>query len=126
MKKWQAIVGVILVFLLGAVAGALVTHSIYQNTMEKSFREEPRSMREFIVQRMNHELQLDPAQLEQLRSIIKETHAEIRTVRKQISPQIEEILARSEDKVRVILRPDQLEKFDKIVARRKKKREESR
>jgi uncharacterized protein YneF (UPF0154 family) len=123
MKKWREIAGVILVFLLGAAAGALVTCKMYQSTLGRSFRDEPRST-EFIVQRLNHELQLDPAQLEQLRNIVKETHTEMRNVRKQFSPQIEEILARSEDKVRAMLRPDQRDKFDKIVAKRKKKREE--
>lgn len=84
---------------------------------------DPKAMRELIVQRLNHKLHLDTNQLYQLRSIVKETHDEMGNVRKQFRPQIEEILARSQNRVRAILRPDQLEKYEKIVAERKKKRE---
>jgi len=123
MKKWKAIVSVILVFLLGSLAGALVMHKIDQHRIESIIKGEPKPMTELIVQRLNHELQLDSTQLEQLRIIVKETHAEIKNVRKQFRPQIEEILSHSQNKVRAMLRPDQLEKYEKIVAERKKKRE---
>lgn len=123
MKKWKAIVSIVIVFLLGALAGALVTHKIYQQKVEGVIKGEPKSMREFIVRRMDHELHLDAIQLEQLRAIVRETHAEMKNLRKQFKPQTEEILARSQEKVRAILRPDQLEKYEKIVAERRKKRE---
>ena len=113
--------GVLFVFLLGVLAGGLVTHKVYQQRMEGISRDEPRTMREVIVQRLNHELHLDPAQLGQLREIVKETHAEMRNVRKQIRPQMEEVLARSQARVRALLRPDQLEKYDRIISERRRK-----
>ncbi len=125
MKKWKAIASIILVFLLGAVAGALVTHRICQQRLDHVLRGEARATGELIVQRLNRELQLDPAQLEQLRAIVKETHAEIRIARRQIRPQIDEILARSQEKVRALLRPGQREKYEKIIAERKKRREQA-
>jgi hypothetical protein len=121
MKKWKAIISIIVVFLLGSLAGALVTHEIYQHRMERFFRGEPK--RELIVRRLGHELDLDTAQSVQLRVIVNETDAEIKNVRKQIRPQIEEILERSQNRVRAILRPDQLDKYEKIIAERKKRRE---
>ena len=121
MKKWKAIISIIVVFLLGSLAGALVTHEIYQHRIESFIRGEPK--RELIVRRLNHQLNLDAAQLSQLRVIVEETYAGIKNVRKQIRPQIEEILESSQDKVRAILRPDQLEKYEKIIAERKKRRE---
>jgi hypothetical protein len=124
MKKWQTIVSVILVSLLGSLAGALVTHRIYQHRIESIIRGEPRLITEMIVQRLNHDLNLDSTQLEQLRIIIRETRAEMKNVRKQFRPKIEEILVRSQNKVRAILRPDQLEKYEKIVAERKKRHED--
>ncbi|MFI5296084.1 MAG: hypothetical protein ACHQ0Y_13800 [Thermodesulfovibrionales bacterium] len=123
MKQWKAIASVILVFLLGAMTGALVTHTIYRQKMENIIKDEPRTIREVIVQRLDRKLSLDPAQLEQVRAIVRETHSEMKNVRKQIRPQIDEILTRSQAKVRAILRPDQLEKYEKILAERKKRRE---
>jgi hypothetical protein len=123
MKQWKAIASVILVFLLGAMTGALVTHTIYRQKMENIIKDEPRTIREVIVQRLDRKLSLDPAQLEQVRAIVRETHSEMKNVRKQIRPQIDEILTRSQAKVRAILRPDQFEKYEKILAERKKRRE---
>jgi hypothetical protein len=123
MKKWKAIVSIIIVFLLGALAGALVTHKIYQHRVEGIMKGEPKTMREFVVRRLERELHLDANQQEQLRAIVEETHAEMRRVRRQFRPQIEEILARSQEKIRVLLRPDQFEKYEKIITERKKKRE---
>lgn len=122
MKKWRAIVGVILVFLLGALAGTLVTFTICHHRAESGFREEPGRMRDFVVRRLSRELHLDQAQVEQLRTIVQETHVEIRNVRRQFRPQIEEILTRSQDRVRTILRPDQREKYERIIADQRKRR----
>jgi uncharacterized protein YneF (UPF0154 family) len=123
MKKWKAIVSIIIVFVLGVLAGALLTHKIYQHRVEGIMKGEPRTTREFIVQRLDRELHLDANQLEQVRAIVKETHTEMKKVRTQFRPQIEEILARSQEKIRALLRPDQREKYEKIIAERKKKRE---
>jgi hypothetical protein len=123
MKNWKAIVSIMVVFLLGAMAGAIVVHTSYRQRMDNIIKGEPGAMREFIVQRLNKELNLDPGQLEQLRTIIKETHAEMKNLRRQIRPQTEEVLARSQERVRSILRPDQLEKYERIIAERRKKRE---
>jgi len=124
MKRWKAVVSVIMVFLLGGLAGALVTHGIYHAKIEKVMRGEGGMTREYIVNRLNRELNLDKTQLDQVRTIVQDTHAQMRTVRSQYRPQMEEILKRSQDRVRTVLRPDQVEKFDKIIAERRKRHEE--
>ncbi len=123
MKRWKAILSIILIFLLGGMAGAFVMHTMDQQRMERMVKGDPHMMREIIIQRLKRELDLDQAQLEQVRAIVSDTHNEIREVRKQIRPQIDQVLQRSEDRVRAILRPDQVEKFNKIVEERKRKRE---
>lgn len=114
---------IVIVFVLGALAGSLVTYKTYQHRVEGIMKGEPRTMREFIVRRLDRELHLDANQREQLRAIVEETHGEIKKVRKQTRPQIEEILSRSQEKVRALLRPDQREKYEKLMEERKKKRE---
>lgn len=120
MKKWKVIVSVLLVFLLGSLSGVLVTYKHYQHRIADIMKDEPGAMREMIIERLHHKLNLDARQLEQLRVIVKETHDEIKAVRKQFRPQIEEILEQSRNRVRTILRQDQLEKYEKIIAERKK------
>ena len=123
MKGWKAVISVVLIFLLGGIAGALLMHRTDQQKIESIMHGEPGTTREFIVTRLNRELSLDSAQLEQLRTIVGETHAQIRNVRKEYRPQIDEVIKRSQDKVRAILRPEQLETFNKLVAERQKRHE---
>jgi hypothetical protein len=123
MRGWKVIVSVVLIFVLGGIAGALIMRGIDQQKIESIMKGESGMTREVIVTRLNQKLNLDAVQLEQLRTIVRETHAQMRSVRKQYRPQIEEILQRSQDRVRTILRPDQLETFNKIVAERKKRHE---
>src|SRR6202142_3055079 len=123
MKGWKAVISVILIFLLGGIAGALLMHRTDQQKIENIMHGESGTTREFIVTRLNRELNLDADQHEQLRTIVEETHAEMRSVRKENRPQIEEILKRSQDRVRAILRPEQLEVFNKIIEERKKRHE---
>ena len=123
MRGWKVIVSVVLIFVLGGIAGALIMRGIDQQKIESIMKGESGMTREVIVTRLNQKLNLDAVQLEQLRTIVRETHAQMRSVRKQYRPQIEEILQRSQDRVRTILRPDQLETFNKIIAERKKRHE---
>jgi Spy/CpxP family protein refolding chaperone len=123
MKRWKAIVGILLVFFLGALAGVLATYAVYPQRMEGVARGEPGRTREFIVRRLTRDLNLDQAQSEQLGAIVRETHAQLRELRKKIRPETEEIMARSQDRVRAILRPDQREKYEKIIAEHRKRRE---
>jgi len=119
MKKWKIIVSVILVFLLGALAGGLIAHKIDQRRIGRIIGGERRAVGELIVQRLSHKLRLDPEQVEKLRIIVYETRDEISKVRTQFRPQIQEVLERSRNRVRAILRPDQLEEYERIVAERK-------
>jgi len=120
MKQWKTILSVVLVFILGALAGGLAVHSIYQHRMGGDV---PRRSGEFIVQRLNRKLHLDTNQLEQLRGIVKETQSEMRTVRNKIRPEIEEVLSRSQARIRALLTPEQADTYDRLIAERKKKRD---
>jgi Spy/CpxP family protein refolding chaperone len=123
MRKWKAIAGILLVFLLGSLSGVFATYAVYHQRMEGVMRGEPGRAREFIVHRLSRDLNLDPAQSEQLRTIVRETHAQLRELRKRIRPETEEIMARSQDRVRAVLRPDQREKYEKIITEHKRRRE---
>jgi uncharacterized membrane protein len=123
MRGWKAILSVVLIFMLGAMAGALVMHRTDQHRIESIMKGESRMTSEVIVARLSRKLNLDAVQEQQLSAIVRETHAQMRSVRNQYRPQIEELLKQSQDKVRTILHPDQLETFNKIVAERKKRHE---
>ena len=111
MKNWKAILGVVLVFLLGVAAGGLLAGSLIHRRVQHVARGGPRGTEEAIVRRLSHRLDLDNAQQEQLRVIVRESQREMEPVRKQM----EEVLARAQTKIRGVLTPDQAVKFDKFV-----------
>jgi Spy/CpxP family protein refolding chaperone len=113
MKNWKAIVGVIAVFVLGTLAGSFMTVGIIRHRFHHG--QAGQAMADHIVRKLSWDLRLDATQREQLRAIVNDGRKEMHALR----PQIESILTRSEAKVRAILRPDQQEKFDKLVAERK-------
>ena len=117
MKNWKAVVGVIAIFVLGGLAGSITTIGLVRHRLVHGHGSQ--MLENLIVRRLSWDLRLDRAQREQLRAIVAEGHEEMKGIRKQIQPQVEELLTRSEAKVRAMLRPDQVEKFDKLVAERK-------
>jgi periplasmic protein CpxP/Spy len=122
MKNIKAIIGILLVFLLGAVSGAAVTHMIDRARHEAFIKGGPEAREESIVNRLTRKLDLDRQQQEQVRIIIHENHAAIQELRKQTRPQIESLLEQGQKRINAILRPEQQEKFQRIIEERKKHR----
>lgn len=125
MKNWKTILGVIAVFVLGAFAGGLVTAGVFRHRIHQVLAGDQRIVTNIIVRRLSWRLRLDATQKEQLRAIVGDAQQEIKAVRKQVQPQVEEILDHAVAKERATLRSDQGEKFDKLVAERKARWHES-
>lgn len=118
MKNWKAIVGVIAVFLLGALAGAIVMHRLYQRRLQQFVHGSPAAT-EFLVRRMNWELNLTPAQRVQVAAIVRDSQRQFRAARFQIAPQLRAAWQDTERRLRDVLTPEQRAKFDKLLAERK-------
>jgi Spy/CpxP family protein refolding chaperone len=122
MKRWKSILGVLLVFLLGALAGAAVAHRVDRQGVEAVLYGRGGATADLIVRRLSRSLDLDPAQRDQVRAIVTETRRKITEIRKPIQAQVEATIEGSRARVRAILRPDQQEKFDRIQTERRKRR----
>ena len=115
MKDWKAIVGVIAVFLLGIAAGGLLTLGIIRHQIAGGAP----VMGRLVERRLSWRLRLDATQREQLHTIVTDAQHQLHAVRRQIRPQVEVILDDAVAKERATLRPDQQEKFDRLIARSK-------
>jgi hypothetical protein len=122
MKNYKALIGVVLVFILGVICGGVVTYVIQHSQMERFVGGGSEAREELLVKRLSRQLDLDSRQLEQIRPIVHETHLGIRQIRQQSRPQVEGLLDESQRRISAILRPDQREKFDKIITDRKARR----
>jgi hypothetical protein len=121
MKNVKSVLCILLIFILGAAAGGLAVHICYKSRMETYLRGDRKAREEILLNRLSRRLDLDDRQREQARAIVRETHAEMNNIRKQYRPQMEAVLEKSRSEMRRMLRPEQLEKFEKFIAERKAK-----
>ncbi len=123
MKNIKQILCILLIFLLGAAGGGLVMHMVYKSHMESFLRGDRNAREDILLDRLSRRLDLDDQQREQVRKIIEQTHAEMGNIRKLYRPQMEAVLEKSRAEMRQILRPDQREKFEQFLEKRKAKHE---
>ena len=118
MKTFKSAVIACLIFALGMLAGGLLTGKMIELRVRNTVMGGPPALAELIVKRLGSSLKLDKPQRAQLLSIVQESQKKGLVIRRQVEPQIEEILAEAEVKVRAILKPDQQKKFEDLVASR--------
>ena len=121
MKKWKAVVGIVLVFILGVVAGGLVSMKVCRH---KRPGPPPVSA---VMDKLDKRLGLNTGQHAQVEAIIRDARGQMDSVRKETLPRIDSIMGSARDRIRAALTPEQREKFERLVKRwdeRRKHREE--
>ena len=123
---------VVSVFVIGFAAGAL-SLNLYQQLNPSSKKEGPRGGPEFLIKRMNEEVGLASDQQDQIKKILDETAEKYRDLRKEMDPAIKNFEPRfnavrqeSRDRIRALLTPDQLPKYEEMVQKHDKMREQER
>ena len=119
MKKWKVVIGIIAVFILGAVAGGVIGHGICWHTPHWG----EIHPREQVVRKLSRKLHLDADQKAQVEVIVNDAHNQMREMRRETQPKIDSIMGNAQQKIREILRPDQKAEFEKLIARWKAQRE---
>ena len=121
MKRLRGFLGVFLIFFFGVIVGVALTGGTIWKEMHDLIEGGPDAVVAKFSDRLNKELKLDDAQKQMLAQIVTETRIKLRTIRAEAQPQVATALTDAEQKVRVILNPDQQKKFDQIVARGREK-----
>lgn len=120
MKNIKAIIGIVIIFGLGAASGAIVTHMVERAKLESFIKGGPELKEETLVLRLTKKLDLDKQQQEQVRNIVHENHLAMRQVRRQCRPQIETILEQGQARIKAVLKPEQQKKFRELIEERKR------
>ena len=98
-RKWQVRAGVLGIFLLGFLAGALVFNMVQNQRRAMG----PRDRYEQIINRLN----LTADQKAQVDQIMKETRAQIIEIRKQSEPRLNEVRQQTDERMKAALTPEQ-------------------
>ncbi len=118
MKRWKAVLGVISIFILGTIAGGIISSAIIRHCQPWG---RPPS-REEVVRKLSRRLDLDANQRAQVEVIVNDAHNQMREMRREDKPKIDSILTDAQAKIMTVLRPNQKQKFDKLIARWKERR----
>jgi Spy/CpxP family protein refolding chaperone len=123
---------VVSVFVIGFAAGAL-SLNLYERLNGSSNKGGPRGGPEFLIKRMNEEVGLASDQQDQIKKILDETGEKYREIRKEMDPAIKNFEPRfntvrqeSRDRIRALLTPEQLPKYEEMVQKHDKMRDHER
>ncbi|MEK6407284.1 MAG: hypothetical protein AABN34_10000 [Acidobacteriota bacterium] len=121
---------VLSVFVIGFAAGAL-SLNLYQSLTGSSKKDPRRGGAEFLIKRMDEEVGLTSDQQDQIKKILDETTDKYREIRKDMEPRIKDfepkfnaVRQESRDRIRTLLSPEQLPKYEEMVQKHDKMREQ--
>ena len=108
--------GLLVLFLAGALTGAVGTSLYYQYEDEHRWDRGPAGRQERIMKRLTQELSLAPSQEADIEPIVKRAHLEILRIRVQHQPDIDRILALGKEELKAKLSPEQQMKLETLHA----------
>lgn len=116
-NKWQIRGAVLLIFLLGFLAGALAL-TIYHSKRPPAFSEVRRER----FERMVNQLQLTPEQRTQVNQIMNEMRQKFVDYRRQSAPRVQEIRQQTDEQLQKVLTPDQWQQWQQMTRESRQRR----
>jgi hypothetical protein len=115
MRHLKPIVGILLLFILGALAGALAArfYSAYENGRPHHRRSLEERV-EFIMKRLTDDLDLSATQQKDIRPIVAATEEKVRSIRDEYGPKIRALHDASIKEIKTRLAPGQQAELDRI------------
>jgi hypothetical protein len=128
MKRWKLVSGLLLVFVLGILAGAFGTR-IYLKDRFAHLRKDPKARQAFIMRKLSKELELTQDQKIKVEKIVEQVGAKRREFFLKNRPEIKRIMDEGFLQIKKELNNDQQKKLDVLreeFEKRRKSRDTSR
>jgi len=123
MQKWKIVAGLLLVFVLGALSGALGTGMVLKRH-HPFFSRAPEGRKAFIMKRLTRKLDLTAEQKVRIETIIDRVQSETFEQMREGRRFMREELKKGFAEIRKELTPEQQLKFDQMRAERERRRKE--
>ena len=112
----KAAIWVVVVFLLGVIAGAMFGYGYAHRSVAAAGAPAPEPERRAKrVEQLTGELGLTPDQAKQLDAILLEWHGGAKAIHEQADLQLEQLRKKGRDEIRAILAPEQKPKFEEFL-----------
>ena len=115
--KLKVIAGILVVFLLGTIIGALGTGVFVMRKMRQFAKEGPTLQKEWFMKRLTRRLDLTEAQQPEVANILDQTEEEINEFMQKSFSEFTEIMQRRNVQLKEILTPEQQKKLDEMFER---------
>lgn len=119
MRRLKPILGVSLIFVFGAVFGAMNGAKWMERQFRSRLAEGPPAVSEMVTRRLGRALSLRPEQGDQVHAIVIDTQRKLAALRKTQEPQVREIVQDAQTSIRALLEGDQAGEFDRLVEKSK-------
>ena len=122
MNRLKLITGVILVFLVGLLTGAVLAGFYYKERIKDfAFGGPPESARiRMLLDRFSHDLALTDTQKIEIEKILRNVQDEIFQLGRKTFPQIEELNDKALEQIKAVLNDEQREKFNSFQDKMKR------
>jgi hypothetical protein len=114
--KFKAAALVFCVFLTGAVVGGLAVH-VFGDRIWSTRASNPNSMatRDELLQQLSQQLDLTPDQRTQIKAAMDQTTSDWHRIYLTVDPQLEQARQQGRQRIRAVLTPDQLPRFEAFI-----------
>ena len=113
MKNWKSILLLGLVFLAGAITGAVGTRAFVRRAVQQAVAH-PEKVQAAMEQNLTGKLRLDNGQQAKLHEIMTESRLQVRELRKDFQPQLLAVIHGTDGKISALLAPEQLARYEKL------------
>ena len=121
MKRVRSILGICAVFLLGMLAGGLITFLVFRAVVTAPRRAYVEGgadgVANLVARQFSRRLHTDSGQEAQIRQILRETAQDLEGVASRMAPEVRETVQKAEARLRSVLKPEQQAEFDKMMER---------
>jgi Spy/CpxP family protein refolding chaperone len=114
-KTWKAILGVILIFIFGGLAGAFSASLYIHHKTVILLKGGPAALAEVFERRMTHNLGLDANQKQQIHDAFTKNLTQRMELQKTVQPQIWMLNRETMAEIDAVLNPEQQKKFDENI-----------
>ena len=114
MNKLKVWAGIVLVFLLGALAGSLATGIYFKHRIERFSKGERPPIKAVLMKKFSHELDLTESQRVEMEQILDQLQAKLLDLRRKHRPEFERLFDHSFGSIREKLNSEQKKRLDEI------------
>ena len=121
MNKFKLLIGILLVFVLGALAGSFGMGMFIQHRFEKFVfdglgpgRPHHPPMMRFVMRKLDRELELTNDQRHKIEEMMIQTFEEVHSIMRERHPEMEELVQANLERIKGILNPEQKEKMESL------------